>query len=318
MNVVDLLLLLIILWSVYIGYRKGFVLGTANLLTWAGSFILGYLFYPYLASFFEKYLPSIGVWTLPLAFIVTVVLARILLSLLFNPVLRQTGDEVHSHGINKFLGIIPGFVNGLINAVIFSALLLSMPLFQNLSQQARASTLANKFVVPAEWLENKLSPVFSKAVERSLNNLMVEPKSGESIKLNYTVQNPEVRSDLEAQMLVLINKERQQRGLQPLKADPELTAVARAHSRDMFQRGYFAHVDPDGKDPFDRIKAAHVSFLTAGENLALAPTLQLAHTGLMNSPGHRANILHPAFGRVGIGILDGGMYGIMVTQNFRN
>jgi len=45
-----------------------------------------------------------------------------------------------------------------------------------------------------------------------------------------------------------------------------------------------------------------VSFRTAGENLALAPTVQIAHTGLMNSPGHRANILHSQFGRVGIGI----------------
>jgi uncharacterized protein YkwD len=56
----------------------------------------------------------------------------------------------------------------------------------------------------------------------------------------------------------------------------------------------------------------------AGENLALARTLPMAHQGLMDSPGHRANILRPAFGRVGIGILDGGRYGLMVTQNFRN
>ena len=63
---------------------------------------------------------------------------------------------------------------------------------------------------------------------------------------------------------------------------------------------------------------AGVKFRTAGENLALAPTLQLAHTGLMNSPGHRANILRPEFGRLGIGIMDGGFRGIMVSQEFRN
>jgi uncharacterized protein YkwD len=66
------------------------------------------------------------------------------------------------------------------------------------------------------------------------------------------------------------------------------------------------------------MRAKKVKFLTAGENLSLARTLIMAHEGLMNSPGHRANILQPAFGRVGIGILDGGIYGIMVTQNFRN
>jgi uncharacterized protein YkwD len=38
----------------------------------------------------------------------------------------------------------------------------------------------------------------------------------------------------------------------------------------------------------------------------------------MNSPGHRANILNPSFGRVGIGILDGGFYGLMISQEFRD
>jgi uncharacterized protein YkwD len=38
----------------------------------------------------------------------------------------------------------------------------------------------------------------------------------------------------------------------------------------------------------------------------------------MNSPGHRANILNPQFGRVGIGIMDGGIHGLMVSQEFRD
>jgi len=38
----------------------------------------------------------------------------------------------------------------------------------------------------------------------------------------------------------------------------------------------------------------------------------------MTSPGHRANILQPQFGRVGIGIMDGGIRGLMISQEFRN
>jgi uncharacterized protein YkwD len=119
-------------------------------------------------------------------------------------------------------------------------------------------------------------------------------------------------------MLDLVNAERFANGLQPLVLDPELTEVARRHSADMFARGYFAHDTPEGLTPFDRMKESKVNFLTAGENLALAPTLSIAHRGLMNSPGHRANILRPQFGRVGIGIMDGGMRGLMVSQEFRN
>jgi uncharacterized protein YkwD len=119
-------------------------------------------------------------------------------------------------------------------------------------------------------------------------------------------------------MLELVNKERTKRGLQPVKADAEMTTVARAHSKDMFARGYFSHYTPEGKDPFDRMKAANVKFIAAGENLALGQTLAICHQGLMNSPGHKANILRPNYGRLGIGILDGGIHGLMISQEFRN
>ena len=84
----------------------------------------------------------------------------------------------------------------------------------------------------------------------------------------------------------------------------------------MFQQGFFAHVDESGATPFDRMRAGGVNFRAAGENLALAPTVQIAHDGLMNSPGHRANILNPRYRRIGIGVADGGMHGKMFTQNF--
>jgi uncharacterized protein YkwD len=119
-------------------------------------------------------------------------------------------------------------------------------------------------------------------------------------------------------MLVLVNQERAKAGLKPLVMDPELTQVARQHSADMFARGYFSHYTPEGLSPFDRMHKAGVNFRTAGENLALAPTLTIAHNGLMNSPGHRANILRPQFGRVGIGIMDGGARGLMISQEFRD
>jgi uncharacterized protein YkwD len=119
-------------------------------------------------------------------------------------------------------------------------------------------------------------------------------------------------------MLELVNKERTKRGLQPVKADAEMTKVARSHSKDMFARGYFSHYTPEGKDPFDRMKAANVKFIAAGENLALGQTLAICHQGLMNSPGHKANILRPNYGRLGIGILDGGIHGLMISQEFRN
>lgn len=168
------------------------------------------------------------------------------------------------------------------------------------------------------WANKKLAPVFDEAVRQTMSSFASEHEGHKETILHFTYDEPKARPDLEAKMLEMINRERAKEGIRPLKADPDETAVGRAHSKDMFARGYFAHKNPDGKSPFDRMKEAHVQFTTAGENLALAQTLELAHKNLMNSPGHRANIMNPAFGRVGIGIQDGGFYGLMISQEFRN
>jgi uncharacterized protein YkwD len=94
--------------------------------------------------------------------------------------------------------------------------------------------------------------------------------------------------------------------------------VARAHSLEMFQLDYFSHTSPTAGSPFDRMHAAGIQFLVAGENLAYAPNVEVAHQGLMNSPGHRANILRPEFGRVGIGVIRSSAQGSMFTQDFTN
>ncbi|GAB3181362.1 CvpA family protein [Telluribacter humicola] len=318
LSYVDWILLLIILLSVWSGWQRGFILGLVNLLTLIGSFLIAIALYKYLAIFLERYFPTLGAWNLPVSFFITLILARILLSSITGRVLGNVPLQAHTHGVNRFLGMAPGFVNGVIYASFAAAFMMALPLSEGLTDSSRESVLASRLTQPVEWLENKLSPVFEEAVERSLNNMTVEPSSDKSVTLPFTVKNPQVRPELEARMLELVNEERAKEGLKPLKADPELAEVARLHSRDMFARGYFAHVTPDGNDPFDRIRTAKVRFRTAGENLALAKTVRIAHTGLMNSPGHRANILRPAFGRVGIGILDGGIHGLMITQNFRN
>jgi uncharacterized protein YkwD len=137
-------------------------------------------------------------------------------------------------------------------------------------------------------------------------------------KLNFSVKVPVARPDLEAEMLRMINKERENEGLSPLLPDPDMTQVAREHSSDMFMRGYFSHYTPDNISPFDRMKESNLRYIHAGENVSMAPTLASSHRGLMKSPGHRENILKPSFGRIGIGIMDGGRYGLMVTQDFRN
>jgi len=318
LTIIDVLLLFIVLLSVWSGWQRGFILGSIQLLSLIAGLLIALALYQYLAALLSEYVPALGVWNLPVSFLITLMLVRFGISTIANRLLRDVPIKAHVHGANRFLGMIPGFIMGVIYASFAGALLMALPLSEGLTTSSRNSILASRLSQPVEWLEQKLAPVFEEAIGRSMNNMMVEPSSDKSITLPFTVTDARPRPDLEARMLELVNEERAREGLGPLKADPELAEVARNHSRDMFARGYFSHVTPDGNDPFDRIRAAQVRFRSAGENLALAQTVNIAHTGLMNSPGHRANILQPAFGRVGIGILDGGMHGLMVTQNFRN
>ena len=111
---------------------------------------------------------------------------------------------------------------------------------------------------------------------------------------------------------------RRKRGLHELTWRPEVVPVAREHARDMWEREYFGHVSPEGKDVGDRLEEAGVSYTFAGENLALAPTVITAHNGLMNSEGHRENILEEEFNRMGIGVIDNGVNGKMFVQVFTN
>ena len=317
MNWVDLFLGIILLLAIIGGLRRGFLLGSLDLLSWLGSLVLGYTLYPYTAGLIEK-ITSLGVWLLPVAFLLTVIIIRVLIGLVTKYIVRSIPDNANDSSVNRFLGLIPGAINGIIYVIIIAALLLALPLRDSITEETRNSRFAGPLAMKAEWVNRKLAPVFDGAVRQTMNSLTVNPKSHEKVELSFKYDKAVVRPYLEIQMLNLVNEERAKAGLKPLRADPEMARVARNHSQDMFKRGYFAHENPDGQDPFDRMRAANVKFRAAGENLALAQTLELAHTNLMNSPGHRANILNPSFGRLGIGVLDGGYYGLMVSQEFRD
>jgi len=117
-------------------------------------------------------------------------------------------------------------------------------------------------------------------------------------------------------MLSLINNERQAQGLEPLTMNSSLSTAAKLHSQDMINRNFFNHINPDGLTPSDRARNAGYRFITLAENICGNPSIDAGHSSLMGSPSHRVNILNPSYKEVGIGIVDGGPYGKMITQLF--
>lgn len=124
---------------------------------------------------------------------------------------------------------------------------------------------------------------------------------------------------VEASLVEQTNAARINAALPALQVDATLTALARQRSQDMIDRDYFSHKDPDTGGsllwPYC-IEPLNVEF--CGENLAGANGLADARENVvgrwMASEGHRANILRPEFGRIGIGIATGGQWGAVVTQ----
>lgn len=125
-------------------------------------------------------------------------------------------------------------------------------------------------------------------------------------------------SQIEQDIFTLVNQRRQENGVPPLTFSNEIAAVARAHSKDMNDRNFFAHNNPDGLDPFQRMRIGGITFSTAGENIAGGQSAEIMMTNWMNSPGHRANILSASFSKIGVGVSVSSRFGLLATQDFTN
>ena len=111
-------------------------------------------------------------------------------------------------------------------------------------------------------------------------------------------------SRTEQTLLDLTNKERAKEKLPPLKFNPVLTKVARAHSANMARQHKMDHV-LDDKTPADRVEAAGYDYRSMGENVAAGDkeaTIDMIFKGWMDSKDHREHILSPKFDEIGIGL----------------
>lgn len=218
--------------------------------------------------------------------------------------------------MNRVLGILFGAIQGGVVAAILATAVGVLPVSASLAAQSQSSTLAPFF----GRLTTRLAP----SAERLLTfgsrpSLLRVHAPG-----NVEPVDPSFPDDLtiaadqaaEQRMLELINQERARHSVRSLTMDEELRRTARAHSAEMFELSYFAHNSPRTGATVDRLKAAGIDYLVAGENLAYQPDVVTAHRALMSSAGHRSNILSPLFERVGIGVVQGGAYGQMYTQVF--
>jgi len=142
------------------------------------------------------------------------------------------------------------------------------------------------------------------------------PRNQRAAEPNAQAPTTTALGQQEQRMVDLVNQERTKNGLAPLIVDLEVARVAAIKSQDMADNNYFSHNSPTYGSPFDMLKKFNISYLHAGENLAGNSSVENAHTALMNSSGHRQNILSPDFTHIGIGVRPSSKYGYLYTQMF--
>ncbi|MGI6657826.1 MAG: CAP domain-containing protein [Dethiobacteraceae bacterium] len=131
-------------------------------------------------------------------------------------------------------------------------------------------------------------------------------KVGKTLHEQYVEKPTPNFSNYVQEVIRLTNKEREKRGLQPLKAHTKLSEVATVKAKDMHNNNYFAHHSPTYGSPFAMMKQFGVTYRIAAENIAAGQmTPQAVVNGWMNSEGHRENILTPELTHIGVGIFYG-------------
>ncbi len=314
MTFADAIVILVLIAYAVAGYFRGFLHTVGGLVGLAFTAGATWLLFRPLAAMFR---PNARTPLAPaFAFLVLLVLTYTVTTLALRRFYRSIPEATRVSPGNRALGVLPGILDGLVMLALLITLLVQLPSTRVPRESIRRSLLARPLLQAGTRAQMAAFEAFGPSLETLLPLRVVEPSAKSRVLLPYTTDEGVPDPGMERELARTVNTERLQRGLKALAWDDRLRDVARLHSRDMFTRGYFAHTSPEGDSALERVTARGLRFAEVGENLALAPTLNIAHTGLMRSPGHRANILYPRFQRIGIGIIVARPYGLMVTQLF--
>lgn len=320
-NILDVVIVFIFFFYAYEGYMLGFITAGLDLISFLLSFVVALKFYGSLGPFLADALGLSPGFARAIGFFILALVSEIIFTIILRKLSKYIPDVAANKAdtfnlFNHILGILPGLGSAFIILSFLLSVIISLPSSPILKNVVTTSRIGKDLVGHAGLFESKLNDIFGGALTETMNFLTVKPEGNETVDLRFAVEKPTTDFNAEQEMFRLVNKERIANGVPALTFNTKLQRLAQAYSKDMFQRGYFSHYNPEGQSPFDRMNINGITYGYAGENLALAPSTELAMQGLMNSPGHRKNILSGDFTKIGIGVMDGGIYGKMFTQEF--
>jgi uncharacterized protein YkwD len=317
-SVVDVAVLALLGFAAWRGYRAGFVATIYSLASWILAVAAALAFAGPATNLVEAVTALPRPVAATVGFVVTIVVIEALFSVAGYLAVRRIVARARRSPlsvVDRILGTVPATVRSFLIVAVAILAIEALPVASDM--KAAVETSRTGRFVTAEIA------AFQPQIEAFTGQLGGSPllvtKIGEDQTEHLDLPDGiDVAPDPVAERLLfdLVNEERSQRGLDALEWDDNLVPVARSHSEEMFRLKYFSHESPVSGSPFDRLKSAGITYSRAGENLAYAQSVAVAHRALMQSPGHRENILRPEFTRMGIGVINAGVYGRMATQLF--
>jgi len=313
---IDLALVAILVGYIYDGIRRGFFLVALEVCGFIFSFVVALLAYPFVGKLIGAVREMPTSFSNAIAFFAVWFLIGILFPILAKIIYKKIPQQCLQHPLNRWFGFLPAIFDAILLAAVILPLIVSLPLPSPIKSAVLHSKLGAPIVRAANRIDRSMEGVISPAVKDGLAFLTIHPQSNQTVALNFKAKATSVDEVSETEMFRLVNDERRKVGLPNLIYSGPLRDAARVYGEEMVRNGYFSHYSRDGKSPADRATQVGIDFLVLGENLAFAPDVAIAHDGLMNSPGHRANILSKDFNRLGIGVIDAGIFGKIFVQEF--
>ena len=319
MIIVDVVIVLILVLAGITGHQRGLIHQIFELVCLLLATVTALLAYGDVGIFVRDWIPLSLSLTNTMAFILIWVVSETVYSLFVRVfILSRLQKEFLLQEVNEFGGMILGITKTAIVLAVALLLFAGMPLQASIKRTVTDAYIPNFLLMSTGLGQAWMADSLGRDAGDSLNvyTSQANAYSDKTTNLGFSTTAVKVSADSEEALLDLINHERVAKSLPPLTMNQKARAVAREYAAKMLADGRFGYVDLQGNTPFMRLRAGNVVFDAAGENLASAPTVQLAHQGLMNSPSHRDNILSPYYHTVGIGVVDAGIYGLMVVEDF--
>ncbi|MBI5620291.1 CvpA family protein [Candidatus Gottesmanbacteria bacterium] len=319
-NWIDWIIFFVVFYQVIDGWDKGLVSLSSHTLSFMVSLWAAIRYHAAVGGFLVQKFGLPSLWTNVLGYLAIAFPVEMIVNTILESLLGRVPQKIMGSFVNKWFGSVFAVLNALLFLSFLLLIILAIPSRGSVKRDIKNSTLGSRLVLFSERYGGKVKSSLDSITQEALKFVTIKPKSQERLDLDVAPQESQLTIDAssEAAMVQLVNEERKKLGFSELRLDTSLTNVGRAHSRDMFARRYFSHYSPEGQDVSYRAKQEGVRYSLIGENLAFAPDVTTAHTGFMNSEGHRKNILDPEWTRIGIGVIDGDVYGKMFTQVFAN